>query len=54
MHAQQRLLDHVLGLGDAAEHPVGDRERNRPQLIKQLLALAHGSLAIQARGMEAA
>jgi hypothetical protein len=30
MHAQQRFLDHVLGLGDTAEHPVGDRERDRP------------------------
>jgi hypothetical protein len=26
VQAQQRLLHHVLGLGDRAEHPVGDRE----------------------------
>ena len=37
MDAQQRLLDDVLGLGDAAEHPVGDPEGQRPQLIEQLL-----------------
>ena len=30
MDAQQRFLDDVLGFGDAAEHPVGDRERRRP------------------------
>src|SRR5215510_5851047 len=41
MHSEQRVLDHVLGLGDAAEHPVGDRERHRPQLGKQLLAIGH-------------
>jgi hypothetical protein len=29
MHPQQRFLHHVLGLGHAAEHPVGDRERDR-------------------------
>ncbi len=27
-----RLLHHILGLGHAAEHPVGDCERDRPQL----------------------
>src|SRR5581483_11465859 len=32
-----------LGLGHAAQHPVGDRERNRPQLIEQLLALGHAA-----------
>ena len=41
MHAQQRLLHDVLGLGDAAEHPVGDRECDRPQLVEQSLALGH-------------
>src|SRR3712207_8908527 len=35
VHPQQRFLHHVLGLGDAAEHPVGDRERDRPQLVEQ-------------------
>ena len=29
--AQVRLLHDVLGLGDAAEHPVGDREEQRAQ-----------------------
>ena len=28
MEPQQRLLDDVRGLGDAAEHPVGERERD--------------------------
>src|SRR5215470_16271095 len=41
MHPQQRFLHHVLGLGDAAEHPVGDGERDRPQLLEQLLPRAH-------------
>src|SRR5215475_7827969 len=40
MHPQQRFLHHVLGLGDAAEHPVGDGERDRPQLLEQLLPRA--------------
>src|SRR6266508_3180158 len=43
MHPQQRFLHHVLGLGDAAQHPVGDRERDRPQLVKQSLAIAHAA-----------
>jgi len=43
MHAQQRLLHHVLGLGDAAEHPVGDREGDRPQLVEQSLAIGHAA-----------
>src|SRR5215472_7886670 len=43
MHPQQRFLHHVLGLGHAAEHPVGDRERARPQLVKQLLAIGHAA-----------
>src|SRR5262249_18127295 len=43
MHPQQRFLHHVLGLGDATQHPVGDRERHRPQLVKQPLALAHAA-----------
>ena len=37
MEAEQRLLDDVLGLRDAAQHPVGDRERDRPHLLEQLL-----------------
>ena len=37
VEAEERLLDHVLGLGDAAEHPVGDRERRRAQLLEQLV-----------------
>ena len=41
MHAQQRLLHHVLGFGDAAEHAVGDRERDRAQLVQQSLAIGH-------------
>jgi hypothetical protein len=43
MHPQQRFLHHVLGLGDASEHPVGDRERDRPQLVEQSLAIAHAA-----------
>src|SRR5262249_32627965 len=41
MHQQQRFLHQVLGLGDTAEHPVGDRERDRPQLVEQSLAIGH-------------
>jgi hypothetical protein len=44
VHAQERLLDHVLGLGDGAQHPVGDRERRGPQVVEQLLALGHAVL----------
>jgi hypothetical protein len=38
---EQRLLDDVLGLGDAAQHPVGDRERDRPWFDKQLIAIRY-------------
>src|SRR6266849_3555290 len=41
MQPQQGFLDDVLCFGDAAEHPVRDRERRRPHLLKQLLALGH-------------
>jgi hypothetical protein len=30
---QERLLDDVLGVTDAAGHPVGDREHQRPELL---------------------
>jgi hypothetical protein len=43
VEAEQRLLDDVLGLGDAAEHPVCDRERDWPQLVKQLFAIGHAA-----------
>jgi hypothetical protein len=43
MHPQQRLLDHVLGLGDAAEHSVGDREADRAQLVEQSFAFGHAA-----------
>ena len=33
MQPQERLLHDVLGLADAAEHPVGDREQQRAQLL---------------------
>src|SRR3954452_14550945 len=40
--ADQRLLHHVLGLRDAAEHPVGDREGSRTELLEELfVGLAH-------------
>ncbi|MGH2736181.1 MAG: hypothetical protein ACRDKZ_11415 [Actinomycetota bacterium] len=32
-------------LGDAAEHPVGDREGGRPQLVEQLLAGGYDEIA---------
>ena len=41
MQSQQRLLHHVLGLRDAAKHPVRNRERRRPQLSEQLFAIGH-------------
>ena len=43
MHTQQRFLHHILGLGHAAEHPIGDRERDRSQLVEQSLALGHAA-----------
>ena len=43
MHPQQRFLHEVLGFGDAAEHPVGDRERHRPQLLEQSLPIGHAA-----------
>jgi len=30
---QERLLDDVLGVADAAGHPVGDREHQRPEIL---------------------
>ena len=41
MDAQQRLLDDVLGFGDAAEHPVGNRERRRAQLLELVFFSGH-------------
>ena len=38
-----RFLDHVLGVGDAAEHPVGGRQRDRPHLVKQPPAIGHAA-----------
>ena len=34
--AQPGLLHHVLGLGQAAEHPVGDRDQERPVRLERL------------------
>ena len=34
--ANKGLLDDVLGLGDAAQHPVGDREQQRAQILVRL------------------
>ena len=33
VEAQERFLHHVLGLVDAPEHPVRDREQQRPELL---------------------
>jgi nucleoside-diphosphate-sugar epimerase len=33
VQAEERLLDQVLGLAEAADHAVGDREHQRPQLV---------------------
>jgi hypothetical protein len=41
VHAQQGLLHDVLCLGDAAQHPVGDRERERPQIVEQSVVIGH-------------
>ncbi len=38
--AEKRLLHDVLGLGDAAQHPVGDREQERAQVRVGLRHLA--------------
>ena len=35
---QERLLGQVLGLGDAAEHPVGDGEPLAPQRLEVRIA----------------
>ena len=34
--AQERVLDDVLGLGDAPQHPVGNREEQRAQILERL------------------
>ncbi len=47
MHAQQRVLDDILRLQDAAEHPVGDRERRRPQLLEHLCGPSHASCSMR-------
>ena len=44
--AQPGLLDRVLGLGHAAEDPVGDREQQRPQLL-ELLGPGHASSSLK-------
>ncbi len=36
VNPRQGLLDHVLGIADAAEHPVGDGERPRAQALQEL------------------
>jgi hypothetical protein len=43
--AQQRLLRDVLGLRDAAEHPVRDAEAASPQHLDLLVSMRHGSRA---------
>src|SRR3712207_9056541 len=43
VHPQQSFLHHVLRLGEAAEHPVGDREGGRPQLVEQSFAIGHAA-----------
>src|SRR5919109_3144095 len=43
MHPQKHLLHHILGLGDAAKHPVGDGERDRAELVEQSLAGSHAA-----------
>ena len=40
--AQERLLRHILGFRDAAEHPVGHAEAVPSQLLQ--LAIAHQCL----------
>ena len=42
MDAEEGLLDDVLGLADAADHPVGDREHQRPELFVRRFG-AHAS-----------
>src|SRR3712207_8515424 len=41
--AHERLLHHVLGLGDAAQHPVGDPEHARPQRGEEVVVRAHAA-----------
>jgi hypothetical protein len=38
--AQQGLLHDILGLGHAAQHPIGDRKRRRTQLGQHLFVIA--------------
>jgi hypothetical protein len=45
VEAQERLLDDVLGLGDAPKDAVSDRERQRAKLGIQF-GSDHGLLAI--------
>ena len=42
MHAHERFLHHVLGLGHASQHPIRDRERDRAQFVQQLFVVGHG------------
>ena len=46
VHAQERLLDDVLGLRHAAHHPVGDREGQGPELF---VGLGCGHLRFQTK-----
>ena len=45
VEAQERLLDDVLGLGRAPEHPVRDREHQRLEL---LVDVVHAGLRVRA------
>ena len=44
VHAQERVLHHVLGLRDAAEHAVGQREHQRPQGVVGEGQILHGPI----------
>src|SRR4051794_5244395 len=43
MDPEQRLLYDVLCFGHAAQHPVGDGERHRSELVEQSLAGGHAA-----------
>ena len=44
MQPQERLLDQVLGVADRADHAVGQREQQRPQVFMCVCHARHGYL----------
>jgi hypothetical protein len=43
LQVEERVLDDILGLGDAAQHPVGDREHQGSQLVVRRRQIGHAN-----------